>query len=179
MLDLIKQTLWNQFGASIDMLQQCIELAPDEHADKDHRYFYVAYHTVLMLDYYLTIPPSGFKARLPFRFMEQEHVPPGVVGDMVPDRIYSRNELLEYLAGVREKCRLLIGSLSEENINSRFKEDFDGDDAMDYNIAEILFYNMRHVQHHAGQLNLMLTQTMSKNADWTFRASSPLYQREN
>jgi uncharacterized damage-inducible protein DinB len=94
---------------------------------------------------------------------------------MVPDRIYSREELLQYLAGVREKCRLLIGSLTEENINNRFKEDFDADDAMDYNIAEILFYNMRHVQHHAGQLNMMLTQKSSKKAHWTFRGISPLH----
>ncbi|RZK44955.1 MAG: hypothetical protein EOO61_01865, partial [Hymenobacter sp.] len=49
-------------------------------------------------------------------------------------------------------------------------EDFDDPGVMNYNLIEILFYNMRHVQHHAAQLNLMLRQDNNNAAGWVFRS---------
>jgi hypothetical protein len=45
---------------------------------------------------------------------------------------------------------------------------------VDLNIGELHLYNMRHVQHHAGQLNLLLRQAADIGSGWTFRASIPL-----
>jgi uncharacterized damage-inducible protein DinB len=36
----------------------------------------------------------------------------------------------------------------------------------DMSNAELLLYNMRHVQHHAAQLNLLLRQTTDSAPDW-------------
>jgi len=33
-------------------------------------------------------------------------------------------------------------------------------------VLEILLYNLKHVQHHAGQLNLLLRQETGEAANW-------------
>jgi len=42
---------------------------------------------------------------------------------------------------------------------------------MDYSLFEILLYNLRHVQHHVGQLNLLLRQHINHAPDWIEKAS--------
>jgi uncharacterized damage-inducible protein DinB len=51
------------------------------------------------------------------------------------------------------------------------KEIYDSDwinesKTMKYNIVEILLYNMRHVQHHAAQLNLILRENINDAPHW-------------
>jgi uncharacterized damage-inducible protein DinB len=41
-------------------------------------------------------------------------------------------------------------------------------------VAELLLYNLRHVQHHAAQLNLMLRQTTGAAPRWVARATTRL-----
>jgi uncharacterized damage-inducible protein DinB len=41
---------------------------------------------------------------------------------------------------------------------------------LDVTFAELLLYNMRHVQHHAAQLNLILRRTIDSAPRWTRRA---------
>lgn len=60
MIEVLKQSLRDQFGASIRMLENAIEMQPDERWHTDKTFFYNAYHCVLMLDYYLTVPPKVF-----------------------------------------------------------------------------------------------------------------------
>jgi len=170
MIEILKQSLWDQFGASIRMLENAIEMQPDDRWHADKLFFYNAYHCVVMLDCYLTIPPKDFAAQLPFKFASPEEIPPGVIGDMVPLRIYEKHELLSYLQYAKEKCRLLISKLTEKSIeNERYVEEIDADDAMNYPIIEILFYNMRHVQHHAAQLNMLLRNSIDQSPGWVFR----------
>ena len=138
MIEVIKASLWSQFGACIDTLTQVIDLVPASDWKLNTRYFYIAYHTTVMLDYYLTIPPAHFSASLPYTIMQAREVPPGVIGDMVPRRLYTKTELLDYISHARAKCRKLINELSVENLNDRFIEEFDDPDAMDYNIIEVL-----------------------------------------
>jgi len=38
-------------------------------------------------------------------------------------------------------------------------------------VEEILLYNMRHVQHHAAQLNQLLRQEIDQAPDWVFQAT--------
>ena len=37
---------------------------------------------------------------------------------------------------------------------------------MNYSVLEILLYNMRHVQHHVAQLNLLLRQDINDAPTW-------------
>ena len=45
---------------------------------------------------------------------------------------------------------------------------------MRYNVIEILLYNMRHVQHHAAQLNLLLRQAINDAPEWVYEAQDKL-----
>lgn len=170
MIAIFKYSLQTQFGAAIDSLRNAITMWPEKYWYTDTKFFYTAYHSLIMLDYYLTIPYTGeFPSILPFTFSEPGSRPEGVLGDMVPDRIYTKAEILIYLDMTREKCRTFIQALTEEQMHERWiegPEEFD----MNYALPELLFYNMRHVQHHAAQLNMLLRQKIDQAPGWVFRA---------
>jgi len=168
MIESLKESLWTQFGASIDMLKNAITAWPEENWDTNKRFFYMAYHTLVFLDYYLTIPYKSFTSPLPFTFTEPANMPADAIDDVIPNRIYSKTELLNYLQASREKCRILLTGLTEEKLNERWVEDFEG--GMNYSSLEILLYNMRHVQHHSAQLNLLLRQRTDNAPGWVARA---------
>ena len=167
MINTVKESLWKQFGASIDMLKNAIESIPEDHWETDKRFFYMAYHTLVFLDYYLTIPPKGFSSPLPFTIDQTGNKPDGAIDDVVPDRIYSKKELLDYLRASREKCHRIITGLTDEKLNEKWIEE---DDDREFVFLELLLYNMRHVQHHAAQLNLLLRQATNNAPDWVSRA---------
>ncbi len=157
----LNTSLWNQFGASIDMLENAITFCPEEHWDTERKFWYNAYHCLFFLDYYLTMEPKSFAPPAPFSESEFE--------DRMPERVYSKQELLDYLQWNREKCHTLISGLTAEGFTDRWINE---SGSMNYSVLEILLYNMRHVQHHAAQLNLLLRQTINDAPDWVFQAQS-------
>lgn len=171
MANQLQESLWRQFGASIDMLANVIEQCPDSYYFKNTRFYYLAYHTVLLLDYYLSIPPSAFTPVLGFTIEDELNRPAGSVGDLIPERTFTRQELVDYISKSRQKAKTLIDTLTmERSGEQRFTEgNREGD--MDYPILEILFYNLRHTQHHVGQLHLMMRQDLDKHIDWEFRVN--------
>ena len=170
MINVIRENLWKQFGASIDMLHNAIAMWPEEKWLAKKKFFYIAYHTLVFLEYYLTNPPpSNFSAGLPFT--ESNIVVEYAVDDLTPDRIYTKEELLNYLQSTREKCRNAIAGLTEENIYDRWVEP---SGQRNYYIVELLLYNMRHVQHHSAQLNMMLRQEINDAPAWVGRAKDDL-----
>ena len=165
----LKEIVWNQFGASIDMLINVISHTPEDYFLRNKRFYYIAFHSAIFLDYYLTIPQKDFSQFLPFTFTEQEDRPQEAIDDLVPDKIYSKEELVEFIKMSRSKCKSLIYSLTAETLNDRFKEGDDPQD-MDYPVLEILLYNLRHVQHHTAQLNMYIRQDSDMHMEWSFRA---------
>lgn len=165
----LKEILWNQFGASIDMLINVISNCPDDYFLTHRRFYYIAYHSAIFLDYYLTIPPTGFSPLLPFTQKKPGERPPEAIDDLIPDKIYSKPEILEYLELSRKKCKQIVESLTGEKLKERFMEGNQPND-MDYPILEILLYNLRHTQHHTAQLNLLIRQDLNKHMEWSFRA---------
>ena len=172
-MNALKESLWKQSGASIDMLKNAIILWPEERWATNKKFFYTAYHTLIFLDYYPTIPPKNFSSPLPFTLTEPPGIPEDALDDVVPDRVYSKQELLDYLESTRDKCHTLIAGLTEEKLKERFIEE-PGQGVMDYSVLEILLYNMRHVQHHSAQLNLFLRQTINNAPGWVARAKDEL-----
>ena len=170
MINLIKESLWKQFGASIDMLHDAIAMWPEERWETKKKFFYIAYHTLFFLEYYLTNPPpNNFTAELPFT--ELDVVVEDAVDDIIPNRIYSKEELLNYALSSREKCRQAIAGLTNENISDRWVEP---SGHRNYSVVELLLYNMRHVQHHAAQLNMMLRQEINDSPKWIGRVKDNL-----
>jgi hypothetical protein len=151
----IKDAIWSQFGASLDMLENAINMCPEEHWDTKSAFWYVAYHCTFWTDYYLTTEPSKFEPPKPFTFSEFD--PTG----KKPDRTYSKIEVLNYLAHCRQKAQLLIKNLTTDRLNERWINDY-----KNYSLLEILLYNMRHIQHHAAQLNMTLRQTINNSPGW-------------
>jgi hypothetical protein len=142
----LKETLWNQFGASIDMLENALTLCPVELWNTDTKFWYNAYHCLFYLDYYLTLEPNKFLPPPPFTLSEFDPF-------AMPDQVYSKQVLLSYLQASRNKCHDLISGLTNEIADKRWINEY-----RNYSVLEILLYNMRHVQHHAAQLNLLLRQ---------------------
>lgn len=151
----LKEILWRQFGASIDMLKNAIEFCPELLWDTERQFGYNAFHCVFFLDYYLTLNPLGFIPPKPFSLSEFE--------DRMPERTYSKEEVLDYLHFCRKKCKDLIGNMTDEIYNSNWENE---SKTMRYNIIEILLYNMRHVQHHAAQPNLLLRENNTNPPHW-------------
>lgn len=154
MINLVKETLWKQFGASIDMLENAIQMCPARHWDTEKKFWYNAYHCMFYLDYYLALDPENFSPPAPFTLSEFDY------GKM-PELVYTKNELISYLQYSREKCHQLLAELTDETANKRWVNRY-----RDYSVLEMLLYNMRHVQHHTAQLNLILRQTTDNAPPW-------------
>jgi hypothetical protein len=173
MVEIFKDVLWKNFGAAIDMLGDSISLCPDSLWQSEKKFFFLSYHTLIFLDYYLTIPTRDFKPVLPFKLVPMESLPQDAVDDVIPNAAYTREEMLDYLSSIREKCKKLILDSSEEKLKTKWiaKEEVNLHGLCpllveDYSILEILFYNFRHVQHHVAQLNLVLRQKINSAPDW-------------
>ena len=164
-----KEILWNQFGAGIDMLINVITNCPENYFVQNPRFYFVAFHSTIFLDYYLTIPPNDFSPLLSFTQKETKDRPKEAIDDLIPDKIYSKLEIVDYLKKTRLKCKELIFSFTDKKLKERFTEGNEPGD-MDYPILEILLYNLRHTQHHTAQLNLLLRQDIDKHMEWSFRA---------
>ncbi|NHF58520.1 DinB family protein [Flavobacteriaceae bacterium TP-CH-4] len=167
MLEELKNSLWQQFGASIDMLINALDACPSTLYKTNKRFFYMAYHAIVFLDYYLTVPPTDFEPRLPFTIVEKEDMPKEALDDVLPNEHYPKEQLLEYIKSSKKKCLSLIMSI-KENGNPRFMEDVEVG-KMDYSLIEILLYNLRHIQHHAAQLNMILRNEGLEPPKWVAR----------
>ncbi|GHO99423.1 hypothetical protein KSF_094710 [Reticulibacter mediterranei] len=162
-MDLLwRNTLWQQFGATIDMLENALLTCPDTHwygrlwpADSDlppeaSAFWYITYHTLFWLDLYLTGKQEGFAPPAPFTLDELD--PAGVL----PERPYSKEELHSYLRYLRKKCQTTIAELSDEQSYQQINFPWTRGKPMSF--LGLLLYTMRHVQEHAAQLNLFLGQ---------------------
>lgn len=162
------------------MLARAVAAWPDDQWSRG-RFYYMAYHTAVFLDYYLTIPPKNFTSPLPYTLTDYAAIPPDAIDDVVPDRLYSKAELLSYIQTSRGKCKRVISNLSDEQLQAPWidnSNDLDltlsGRDALKYSVLEILLYNMKHVQHHAAQMNLMLRQLTGAAPDYVSHATDGL-----
>jgi uncharacterized damage-inducible protein DinB len=63
----------------------------------------------------------------------------------------------------------LIAGLTDEGAAKRFVNEY-----KNYSVLEILLYNMRHVQHHVAQLNLLLRQGTADVPNWVSRTKRSL-----
>jgi hypothetical protein len=161
-----KETVWGQFGAAIDTLENAILACPDElWADRTKRaeFWYVTYHTLFWLDYYLSEKADEFSPPAPFGLEEMD--PAGVL----PPRPYTKDELLNYLEHGRKKCRETIAAMTDERAAQLYKLRL-----ADISIAELMLYILRHVQHHAAQLNFILRETHDIGSKWVFKAKDGL-----
>ncbi len=155
----IIHSIQSQFSATIQMLENGISACPPVHWNTKRKFWYNAFHCLFFMDYYLTMQPKDYKPPPPFTESEFE--------DRMPERVYSKEELLIYLRYNRDKLHQLCANLNNDSLNNRW---INSSGSMDYSITEILLYNIRHVQHHTAQLNLILREETGEAPDWVFQA---------
>jgi hypothetical protein len=161
-----KESIWRQFAAAIDMLENALRTCPEElwsvrmwsdttMAAEFSEFWYVAYHALFWLDLYLSGEVEGFSP--PEQFSLAELDPAGVL----PERTYTRNELQAYSGHCRQKCRETLKNLTDQKALQTCSFSWG-----QVSFAELLLDNMRHVQEHAAQLNMVLGQTSGVPAKW-------------
>ena len=161
-------SVWRQFGAAIDMLENALRSCPDALWEEtlwedpsipagSTSFWNLIYHTLFWLDLYLSGAVEGFAPPAPFTLDE-------LVAGGLP-RMFTRDELQGYLAYCRQKCQATVMGLTEEKARRicRFRWG-------EVSFAELLLYTMRHVQEHAAQLNLFLGQKSGLAAGWVAKA---------
>jgi hypothetical protein len=147
MLDLVKQILIAQFEASLAMFNACIAACPDEHWEgkiANGSFRWVAYHTLFFIDLYLSESEVAFQLRdLHLRGGDEraEDASPGL----------PKQETLAYVPICRQK---VLDTVSVETAESLAGPS--GFSYREFSRAELHIYNIRHVQHHTGQLSAYL-----------------------
>ncbi|HUS14335.1 MAG TPA: DinB family protein [Chloroflexia bacterium] len=161
--------LWRQYGAAIDMLDNALAACPPalwtgrlwtvraEARDQAppppelSAFWYLAYHTIFWLDFYLTAAPEGeFAPPAPYTLSELD--PDGAI----PDRVYTPEELRAYLAATRRRIHATLTALTDEQAARPIRYPWGRGLALPY--LELQIYNLRHVQEHGAQLSLFLGQ---------------------
>jgi uncharacterized damage-inducible protein DinB len=139
-----------QYEAALCMLNDCVMKCPAEQwagAIAKYPFWQVAYHTLYCTDIYLTV--GGEAAFTPHPVFH----PKGMedIRGEYPSRMFSRDEVLAYLAFCREKMSATIRQETAASLEAPTKFPW-----LAMSQAEMHIYNIRHVQHHAGQLGAFL-----------------------
>lgn len=152
--------LWRQFEVAINSLGDALRECPDAlwrerlWADEPGQwvalgfgaFWYLGYHALFWLDLYLTGAEEDFAPPTPFALVEMND------GETLP-RVYSRDELLGYLELCRTRCRETIAGLTPETAARICRFGWG-----EVPFGELLIYTLRHVQEHAAQLHLFISQ---------------------
>ena len=158
-----KPAVRGQLGAAIDMLENAIRACPDALWSEGsvpvaQRFWYLAFHALFWLDYYLSRNEREFVPPAPFGLEELD--PAG----RYPERAYTKAELLVYLGHGRRLGLARLDELTEAEAGARC-----GFERRDLSVLELFLYNLRHLQHHTGQLNLLLRQRTASAPGWVGR----------
>jgi hypothetical protein len=135
-----QDALIRQYRAALDMFAQAITACPDslwlDHA-YPNRFWHVAYHTLFYTHLYLHPSDTQFRPWDRHREKSQNLA----ATEFAP---YSKTEIEEYL----DLCRREL----EERVRALDLEWASGFHWLPFNRFEVHLYNIRHLQHHAGQL---------------------------
>lgn len=167
MHDYWQMVIGRQFAAAIQMMRAAIEACPD-HVWDDREggvpFWHIAYHALYFTDFYLSDDEKSFQAM--DYHEENAHFLPGdykewggIVG--TPEEAYTTDQLLEYADHCLIKCDETFEKLTDERALERC-----GFWWYELNVGEFLLNNLRHAQHHAGQLAVLLRRRANIGVDW-------------
>lgn len=156
----IKPIIASQLLASLAMMNDCVQKCPPqlwnnpEKTIAKYPFWLVVYHTLCFVDLYLS----------PSETVYQPRTEPPVVfhprgwqefDDEYPSRTFTQPELLAYIQVCREKIAAVLGNGpdSETEISLSGPSGFS---RLAFTRTELHLYNLRHLQHHTGQLTAFL-----------------------
>ena len=173
----------SQIRAALRMLRSAIEACPEALWNREayHNPFWVlAYHTLYFAHLYLSPSEEAFEpfvkdertgvavdgqlpsspAKQGSRYSGYGRTDLGDWTDLTPDDAYTKADVLAY-------CDYIAGCVSELVKSTPFDEP-SGFHWLKFTKGEAHLYNLRHIQHHAGQLIERLRQEAGIGSKWVF-----------
>jgi hypothetical protein len=154
-----KEIIKSQYRASLAMLRQAIMGCPDSlwrSPDYKNQSWHIAYHVLFYTHFYLHPREEDF---VPWEKHNDEIVslgdsPEGLEGVDV----YSKEDILAYLALCLEQLEMQVDAMDLEAESGFYWLPFDK--------LELQFYNIRHIQHHTGELSERLGAQGQFEVEW-------------
>lgn len=156
-------TILSQYRASLRTLRSTIAACPAElwnAAEDENRFWHIAYHALFYAHLYLSRSEQEFqpweKMRPEYNFLGPLPWPPHAkpkIGEP-----YSQAEVLEYCDWLFKRVPGLVGAA-----------DFEAGSGFPWvplGCLELHINNIRHIQHHAGQLVERLRRAGIEGIDW-------------
>lgn len=160
MHEFVKSIIRGQFEAALCMLNDCLRKCPEEHWDgkiANDTFRQIAYHTLFYVDYYASPNESAFALRELHARGGDERKPEVSTG-------LSKEESLAYLAIGRQKVLESIAAETAESLQGP-----SGFSRQQFSRGELHLYNIRHIQHHVGQLSAYLRRITQDTSSWWVR----------
>ena len=160
-----KALIQSQYHATLDMLEEAILACPQDlwlDSTFTNAFWHVAYHAVFYTHLYLS---TGLESFVPWSKARPEYE---FLGDKLPwpphnkpniGEPYTKAEVLEYV----DFCRQVV----DDQVPTLGLEAASGFDWLPFTKLELQFYNIRHTQHHTGQLSERLRSSASAGIRWT------------
>lgn len=154
----------SQYGAGLTMLHNAITACDDAlwyDTDCRNPVWRVAYHVVFYTDLYLSTDEKQFVA------WEKHHADYEMLGETTPwpphralkiGEPYTKTEILAYCLQLRDALAERLEPL-DANAPSGFSW-------LPFTKFELQLYNIRHLQHHTGQLIDRLKETRNVAVNW-------------
>jgi len=166
MLSLVRTTLSRQYGAALKMLGGCVRgcQAEDwEQAVGKYPFWHVAYHVLFYTDLYLskseaTFQPPDFH-RKEYQVMGSLPWPP--YSKVVADQPYDKPTIAGYVRTCMTKAAETVAAETEASLAGE-----SGFAWLPFPRLELHLYNIRHVQHHTGQLAAFVRRAGPKGVGW-------------
>jgi len=159
----IKHVIQSQYHASLEMLRQAIAKCPESlwnDPQPKNKFWHLAYHALFYTHLYLQDSEKDFvpwtKHRDEYQFMGPLPWPPHkepAIGEP-----YSQQEVLEYLELCQQQVEERVASLNLDAESGFFW--------LPFGKLELQIYNIRHIQHHAGELAERLGTRENVQVDW-------------
>ncbi len=154
--DSIRAAFDSQYQAGLDMLEAAVRACPADAWDSSahvNRFWHIAYHTLFYVHLYLFQTVDEASPWSGHRKGAQD------LGQKVEP--CSRESILQFLRFCREHARSRIAAL-DLNVESGFPW-------LPFGPVERLAYNLRHLQHHTGQLSDRIRQDTGNGVAWVSR----------
>lgn len=150
----------SQYLATLDMVKEAVRACPEPlwtDARFKNRSWYIAYDALHYTHLYLS---DSLETFVPWS-------PNSRPANQEPDNDhpYTKEEVLEYLAFCRQQVETRVPALDLDAPS--------GFHWLPMNKLELQFYNIRHLQHHTGQLSERLRTHEDYGLNWVSRHSPP------
>ena len=159
----VAQIIVRQYRASLAMLKHVVEACPEDlwlSTDYQNRFWHIAYHALYYAHLYLQASEAEFKPWTRHQPNSQSLGPrPGATNEPAAHPTpYSKEEIMEYYELCCEEVAAKVPSISFEAES--------GFSWLQFKRFEVHLYNIRHIEHHVGQLADRLRAAENVGTPW-------------